>query len=803
MSSTMERLSAALADRYRIERELGQGGMATVYLAHDLRHGRTVAVKVVRDELAAGMGGDRFLREIRLAASLHHPNILPLYDSGEADGQLYYVMPVAGGESLRERLQVHGTLPVPLAVRLAAEVAAALDYAHRHGVIHRDIKPENILLHEDHALVTDFGIGKALSTARETTVLTQLGVAIGSPAYMSPEQAAGQTDLDGRSDLYSLGCVLYEMLTGAPPFTGPSVPAVIAQRFMGPPPDVATTRSDVPAAVCAAARRLMALDPTERFATGERAAHALAAAQASHTTPSAAAAPSIAVLPFTNLSPDADNAYFADGLTEEVITTLSKVGTLRVISRTTMMQYRGRSDALHAVARTLHVSHVLEGSVRKAGDRIRITASLVAADSDASLWAERFDGTLADVFDMQDRVAVAVMDALALILTPQESARLAERPVENVAAYDRYLRARHELNRMTSTSIEQAFVHLEEAIALAPDNPFLLRGMGIACWSAVNTGVAADRTELLDRARGYASAIAKVAPDSPFSAEIRGLVALSEGRSMDAFRDLGIAWEARPEDVDIAAWYGLTLNLGGRSDVARAICQDVAARAPDHPIAWGVAALSCLFDGSFDDALDHVRGAPDTALRAFVYLWAGLVHLAAGRRECAVEQLDRTAGLPDDPTTAMAQFLAFAARGDAVAARAVLSPGTVDVLWADFQYSEIIAQGFAMLGDIAEAARWLDHAVEGGIGMFNAITMHNAVWRPWLAHPALVPVLARLHDRAAAYAALPVAPRVLAMAAQTTRAASRHDSGGASLRDDDAADRHDDRAALLSGNVAI
>jgi serine/threonine-protein kinase len=216
-----ERLASALAGRYRIERELGQGGMATVYLADDLRHHRKVAIKVVRSELAAGMGPERFLREIQLAARLHHPNILPLYDSGDAEGNLYYVMPVAEGESLRTRLEREKQLAVSDAVRLSAEVAGALDYAHRHEVVHRDIKPENILLHEGHALVTDFGIGKALSSAAESASLTATGLAVGTPAYMSPEQAGGEPNLDGRSDLYSLGCVLYEMLAGEPPFTAP------------------------------------------------------------------------------------------------------------------------------------------------------------------------------------------------------------------------------------------------------------------------------------------------------------------------------------------------------------------------------------------------------------------------------------------------------------------------------------------------------------------------------------------------------------------------------------------------------
>jgi eukaryotic-like serine/threonine-protein kinase len=764
MIGSMDRLAAALADRYRIDRELGAGGMATVYLAHDLRHGRAVALKVVRDELAAGMGGDRFLREIRLAASLHHPNILPLYDSGEAGGQLYYVMPVAGQESLRERLAAHGALSVAVAVRLAGEIAAALDYAHRQGVVHRDIKPENILLHEGHALITDFGIGKALSTASETTALTQLGVAIGSPAYMSPEQAAGQTDLDGRSDLYSLGCVLYEMLTGAPPFTGPSVPAVIAQRFMGPPPDVATTRSDVPTAVCAVARRLMAQDPAARFVTGEQAAHALAAAQTLHAAVSGTAAQSIAVLPFANLSSDADNAYFADGLTEEVITTLSKVGTLRVISRTTMMQYRDRTQALGEVARQLDVTHVLEGSVRKAGDRLRISASLVAAASDASLWTDRFDGVLADVFDMQDRVAAAIVRALDIALTPVESRRLAERPLDDAEAYDHYLRARQALNEFSMSGVERAFGHLDDALAIAPDNVMLLRGLGLACYYAANTGERPDREELLGRALEYAGRIEQHEPSSPYSAEIRGLVAVLHGDVMEALRQLGLAHEQLPEDHDVACWYALQLAYSGRGAVAVAIARAVARTAPDHPLAWGIETIGLMLTGRHAAAVARTSTAPASLPASVVLLFSGLAHAAVGDWESALDAFQRAAAREADVFTIMGGFLAHAVRGDAPAARRVLVPEIAEGIWKDFQYVEYVAQGFALLGEVDESARWLARSVELGLGAYDAVTQHTAVWRPWLAHPRFVPVLESLRQNAERYAQLPVAPRALAMA---------------------------------------
>ena len=271
MTTLQQQLAPGLAGRYHLERELGQGGMAVVFLAQDLRHDRKVALKVLRPDLSAAIGADRFLREIKLAAGLTHPHILPVYDSGEANGLLFYVMPNMEGRSLRERLERERQLPLAEALTITREVASALDYAHRHQVVHRDIKPENILLHEGSAMVADFGIGKALSGDAS---LTQTGMVVGTPTYMSPEQASGAPDVDGRADLYSLACVLFEMLTGEPPFTGATPQAVIAKRFVAPIPKVRVTR-DVPEAVDDALTRALARTPVDRFPTAAQFADAL------------------------------------------------------------------------------------------------------------------------------------------------------------------------------------------------------------------------------------------------------------------------------------------------------------------------------------------------------------------------------------------------------------------------------------------------------------------------------------------------------------------------------------------------
>jgi serine/threonine-protein kinase len=394
MTDALFRLRAALADRYRIERELGSGGMATVYLAQDLKHERQVAVKVFRPELAAALGTERFFREIKITANLSHPHILPLLDSGEADGFLYYVMPLVEGDSLRGRLSREKQLSVDEALKITSQVASALSYAHSHDIVHRDIKPENILFQASEVVVADFGIALAVDSAGGTR-LTETGFSLGTPAYMSPEQVSGEHEIDGRSDIYALACVLYEMLAGDPPFIASNPRAVLAKHMTDPAPPITTVRSSVPVPVAAAITKALGKAPPDRFDSAKAFSDALFASEVEAEEEKK----SIVVLPFENLSPDADQEYFSDGLTEEVISDLSKVRSLRVISRSSAMTFKDSDKRIPDIAKQLNVRYVLEGSVRKAGNSLRITAQLIDAEDNAHVWADKYSGTLEDVFD--------------------------------------------------------------------------------------------------------------------------------------------------------------------------------------------------------------------------------------------------------------------------------------------------------------------------------------------------------------------------------------------------------------------
>ena len=502
----LSRLAAALADRYRIERQLGQGGMATVYLALDLKHKRNVAVKVLKADLAAALGADRFLHEIETTANLRHPHILPLYDSGSAGDALFYVMPFVDGESLRDRLTREKQLPVDDALQIAREVADALSYAHSRGVVHRDIKPENILLESGHAVVADFGIAKAVGAAGGEA-LTQTGMSIGTPAYMSPEQAAGEKDLDGRSDLYALACVLYEMLAGQPPFTGASADVLVRQHLTVDAPPVTNYRPAVPASVAAALQRALAKTPADRFnpvaqfseairgsgsavpprrPSGRIAALiallAVAAIGAvilgrrgSGTKTNAA---SVAVLPFVDLSPDRTNTYLGDGMAETLINALTNVTGLAVAARTSAFSFRDKPEDVREIGRQLGVATVLEGSVQRAGDRLRVTAQLIKTSDGLHLWSENFDRNANDIFAVQDEVARAVVAALQVrLMAPADSAGTSG-GTRDPAAYDAYLLGRFYWNKRTGDDMVRAAQSFEKA--LRADSTYAQAWSGLA-----------------------------------------------------------------------------------------------------------------------------------------------------------------------------------------------------------------------------------------------------------------------------------------------------------------------------------
>jgi serine/threonine-protein kinase len=472
-----ERLQAAVADRYRIEEEIGRGGMATVYLAEDLKHGRKVAIKVLAPGAGQSYEPQRFLREIRIAARLSHPQILPVHDSGECDGLLYFVMPYAGCETLRDRLNRDGRLPIDDALRITRAVATALGYAHRLSVIHRDIKPENILLQEGEPVVADFGVATAMSAASGDNVyVTDRGFVVGTPVYMSPEQASAERDLDGRSDLYSLACVLYEMLSGQPPFTGTSARAIMARHAIETPQPIRSLRPTVPLAMEQALQRALAKAPNERFASMAEFCDALVT-PVPVPVPSWSSTRAIAVLPFTNASADPENEYFSDGMTDELINALTKVEGLQVASRASVFALKKQQLDARAIGQQLNVSTLLDGSVRKSGNRLRITVQLSSVTDGRTLWSERYDREMADIFAIQDEIAAAIVQTLRSGFLGDLGDPTPVRYRANVRAYSLYLKGRYWWNRRTQADTAQAVKYFEQAIAEDPDYALAYTGL--------------------------------------------------------------------------------------------------------------------------------------------------------------------------------------------------------------------------------------------------------------------------------------------------------------------------------------
>jgi len=637
-----DRLAAALTDRYRVERQLGAGGMAIVYLAEDLRHHRQIALKTLRPELAEGIGTERFLLEIEIAAALTHPHILPLYDSGEAAGLVYYVMPFVEGPSLRDRLDAEPRLPVAEALEITRQVVGALDYAHRRGLVHRDIKPENILLYEGAALVADFGIALGLRSARAAS-LGDAGTVIGTPVYMSPEQAMGDP-VDGRSDVYSAGCMLFEMLAGAPPFVGETPLEITAQKLVDPLPPLRARRAEVPEEVEAVVARALASRADDRFPTAAEFAAALELA------PDAAApgGSSIAVLPFDNASADPEGEFMSDGIAEELTNALSKLEGLHVVARASAFAFKGRHEDVREIGRRLGVATVLEGSVRRAGSHVRVTAELVNVADGYRLWSDTFDRQVHDVFAIQDEIAGAIAAVLQVKLLGAPKA-WAQEPARtgDPRAYEHYLRGRHHWNRRTAAALDASIEAFAEALAIDPLHAASHAGMAD---SYVILGVYSHRPadEVMPKAK--AAAEQALALDASLAEAHTSLACVRALYEWDwAAADAGFrrAIAQNPQYATAHQWYAMNcLVPQGLFDAAHAELERAVALDPLSLAVNTSVGLRCFYArelASAEAALRHTLELNRDFGTAYYFL--GHIHLAMGRYDEAIPELEQAVGL--------------------------------------------------------------------------------------------------------------------------------------------------------------
>jgi len=753
MTDQMDCLKAALADRYTIERELGRGGMAMVYLARDQKLDRRVALKVLRPELADSLGPERFLREIEIAARLTHPHILTLIDSGEADGFLYYVMPYIEGETLRERMTREGQLPLEDALQITREVAAALSYAHSHDVIHRDLKPENVLLSAGEAVVADFGIARAITEAGGEH-LTDTGISIGTPAYMSPEQATGAPRLDGRSDIYSLGCVLYEMLVGEPPYTGTTAQAIVAKKLSEAVPRVSVVRERVPAVVEAAIDQALAKAPADRYRTAEELRQALSAEWARLSAPKRgdtgatsgpAAVPRIVVLPFENLGA-AEDEYFADGITDEITSRLARLTGLSVIARSSAMRYKGTDRTIARIGEELGVTYVLSGTVRwdrsnPAASRVRVSPELVRVAEGADIWAEPYEATLEGIFEIQRAVAERVAEAMDVTLLAPERQALGVKPTESVEAYDLYLLGRHHLRTRTPEGLERAIDCFNAAIAR--DSEFAAAYAGLAeTYAALPSFSAARTSEVLPQAR--AAALQALALDDTLAEAhtASGFVAyVFEWDWAAAETRLREAIRLNPSYATARLYYTYLLITLGRLPEAR----DELARAQYY------APLSEPFDVGFgfrllreperaiaklEQSLALDPGSPATSFQLGVTYYHDLSR--AGEARTAWQMLTRIPhvgfGAAWEPV--------LAHLGDPVEAIAAVDRW-IEVAGRESVHWYVVATLYAMFGAHARAVEWMEQGYEERSTLLAFVTA-DPVFDALRSHPGFIDIVRRI-----------------------------------------------------------
>ncbi|MBK8648208.1 MAG: protein kinase [Gemmatimonadetes bacterium] len=759
------RLSAALAGTYTIERELGGAGMSRVFEARETALDRRVVIKVLTADVGAGVSADRFRREIQVAATLRHPHIVPLLAAGEAAGILYYSMPLIDGESLQQRLARTGPLPVSEVVHLAEEVADALDHAHRLGVIHRDIKPANILLEDEHAIVADFGIARAVSkaTEHEGHALTITGLVLGTPLYMSPEQGGGD-EVDGRTDIYALGCVMYQMLAGKPPFEGTNAQQIILAHFVKEPPPI--DRGDVPDALRDVVRQAMAKDPEQRFASAALMRNALRSLDTRHlpssppavnTTRSFRAVPtgpvstsltsgpidSLAVLPFDSPASGTDDEYLADGITESILNKLTRVSGLRVVPRSVVFRYKRREVDIPIVAAELRVRALVTGRVRQRGNTLHVSAELTDALTESQLWGDRISRSAEDIFSVQEDMAGEIVKSLRLRLSAEERQELVRRYTEDSVAYRAYLRGRYQWNKRTRDGFLKAIEHFQEAIDRDPSYALAYAGL-------------ADAYNVL----GYYNYLPpRDAYPKAKAAAMRALAideSLAQAHASLGYTRLFFDWdwagaesaflraiELDPSYASAHQWYAWCLLVMRRMDEMIEAMRTALQLDPLSLIINAHMGYALFWAGRFDDALEQLARTqaldPNFAL---TYWPLGAIYVWQGRSEEAIAAFSRLVALTDGAIGMGYLGITGGLGGHPEIARDVLH--RLEVAAATRYVSPLDrAISHAGIGEVEETFHWLTQAVDDRVS--DLVRLQVLPWPPEVRNdPRFAQVAARI-----------------------------------------------------------
>jgi len=736
---------------YRILEKLGEGGMGVVYKAEDTRLKRIVALKFLPPQLTTDAAAkERFIQEAQAASALEHPNICNIHEINETgDGQLYIVMACYEGLTLKERL-ASGPLPISLAIDYARQMAAGLAEAHEKGIIHRDLKPANIMITEKSQVkIMDFGLAKLARQAH----LTQSGSTLGTAAYMSPEQARGD-EVDARSDVWSLGVVIYEMVIGQRPFKSEYAQALIYAILNDAPTPVKTLNTDVPAALeraidCClqkerskryrdAGQLLQALQPIQQEevckiehckSSGKKKTHLLVGAGllilvmtllayfflASRKAP--VSEKSIAVLPFVDMSPQKDQDYFCDGMTEELINRLSNLQGLRVPARTSAFVFKGKTEDIKEIGRQLNVTAVVEGSVRKSDDELRITAQLINVANGYHLWSETYDRRLNDVFAIQDEISTAIIAALQLKLTPQETQKISEHPINNVKAYECYLRARRHILRFDAKSLDSASVYLQTAMELMGENAELYAGMAAVYSQYANIGI--QQEDYLEKSRRYAEKALELQPN--LSSALAELATLSTYEEFPENLQKGFKYSHRAlaaNPTERRALHGMAMLYEqiGQATKALPFVERMEHNDPLNPLCFVMRGFYHLYNCEFERAVRPFQrlyeSDPTSPLSQTSYANALAM---VGRRD---EALAVIAQVRDDhPTNVMVIFsllLKCALEHDSSGALRLITPDFRKTCWRDFEWSCWVANWLASAGAKEQALNWLENAIRLG-----------------------------------------------------------------------------------------